>query len=84
MANYDDHPVIQQLKQSPFYDQSGDAWDSFKQTFSVKPPEWRLESINGLDQWLAQEDKITYDHARLLTMRRELAGIHAQMRKVGR
>jgi hypothetical protein len=81
---YDKDPVTRWLEQSPFYDQSDDAFGAFKETFSAAPPEWRLQSLAGMDGWLAQEDRVTHDHARLLTMRRELGGIHAQMRKVGR
>jgi hypothetical protein len=84
MPLYDPHPIIKHLESSPYYDQADDSWSAFKETFSVKPPEWRLESLNALDAHLANEDRITHDHARLLTMKRELAGIHTQMRKAGR
>lgn len=81
---YDPHKIIQALQQSPHYDLAPDAWDAFKETFAVASPEWRLQSLNGVDQWLALEDRPTKDHARLLNMKRELVGIHTQMRKVGR
>jgi hypothetical protein len=81
---YDDHEIIKRLKASPHYDLSDDAWNSFKETFAVASPEWRLESLNGVDQWLSLEDRPTKDHARLLTMKRELSGIHSKMRSVGR
>jgi len=84
---YDDDPITRQLKQSPFFDQtdSADVWDSFKEKFfSVAPPNWRLQSLKGMDEWLAQEDRPTRDHARLLNMRRELDDIHQAMRKAGR
>jgi hypothetical protein len=84
MSQYNDHPLIEGLKQTLSYDQTDDVWGSLKQNFSVATPEWRAQSLNGLDQWLAQEDRVTRDHARLLNMRRELGGIHSAMRKVGR
>ena len=81
---YDPHPIIKLLESSPYYDQADDSWGAFKQQFSVAAPEWRLESLNGVDQWLAQEDRLTHDHARLITMKRELADIHSAMRRLGR
>jgi hypothetical protein len=84
MPLYDSHPIVRHLESSPYYDQADDSWQAFVETFAVKPPEWRLESLNALDAHLANEDRVTHDHARLIVMKRELAGIHSQMRKVGR
>jgi hypothetical protein len=84
MALYDPHPIIKHLQDSPYYDQADDSWLAFKETFAVKPAEWRLESLNALDAHLANEDRLTHDHARLFNMKRELSGIHSAMRKVGR
>jgi hypothetical protein len=81
---YDKDPITRQLEQSPFYDQSDDAFGAFKETFSVASPEWRLENLKGVDAWLSLEDRPTKDHARLLNMKRELQSIHDTMRKAGR
>jgi hypothetical protein len=81
---YDDDPITKQLKQSPWGDQAEDVWGAFKQQFPLRAPEWRVWDLNAIDQWLAQEDRVTHDHARLLNMRRELGGIHSAMRKAGR
>ena len=84
MPLYDSHPIIKHLESSPYYDQAEDSWDAFKQTFSVATPEWRLESLNAVDQWLEKEDRVTHDHARLINMRRQLVDLHGRARQVGR
>lgn len=81
---YEKDPITRQLEQSPWYDQSDDAFDAFKQTFAVAAPEWRLQNMQAMDAWLSQEDRLTRDHARLINMRRELGDLHARARSVGR
>lgn len=84
MPLYDPHPIIKHLESSPYYDQAADSWDAFKETFAIAPPEWRLESLNAVEQHLALEDRLTHDHARLINMRRELSDLHSRARQVGR
>jgi hypothetical protein len=84
MPLYDPHPILKHLEDSPYYDQAADSWDAFKETFAVASPEWRLQSLNAVDQWLEKEDRVTHDHARLINMRRQLVDLHSRARSVGR
>jgi hypothetical protein len=81
---YDEHPMIQQMRQNPRYEQAEDVLDLFKQDFLVKQADARLGDLANLDQWLAQETRISHDHAELINIRRELRGLHDTMRRAGR
>jgi hypothetical protein len=84
MPNYDEHPMIQRLRQNPRYERAEDPVGLFKRDFWTKGADARLADLANLDQWLAQESRISHEHAELINIRRELRGIHENMHRAGR
>jgi hypothetical protein len=84
MPPYSPHPIIKHLEASPYFDHAPDAWSAFCDTFAVASPEFRLESLNAIDQHMAIEDRPTHRHAELINMRRQLVDLHSRARSVNR
>lgn len=86
MANYDDNPIVENLKRFPqYFNDPENAWSNFKADFVKKGPQERVTDLFTVDQWMvAGGDRVSHQSASLLNAKRELDDIHQVMRKAGR
>lgn len=60
------------------------AFDGVKRDFISAPPQVRAQWLYGWRQSMAEEHRVTREHAEYLTKQRELETIHAALKKAGR
>jgi hypothetical protein len=85
MADYDDNPIVENLKRYPqYYNDPENAWSNFKSDFIKKTPEARVTDLFIVDAWIEPHSRVSRQAASLFNAKRELDDLHQAMRKAGR
>jgi hypothetical protein len=85
MPQYDDNPIVENLKKYPkYFNDPENAWRDFKNDFIQKGPQDRVTDLFTVDAWMSGGDRVSHQAASLLNAKRELDDIHQAMRKAGR
>ncbi len=66
----------------------GETRDRWVARYIIKPPEFRIESLKIMDQWIEREQqehsRPTRELANKINFKRELEDIHWRLRRAGR
>jgi hypothetical protein len=86
MSNYDESPLIANLRRAYWSsdEDAGQIWGTFKDHFVRMDGNSRRQSLTVLDKYLEDEDRLTHEHADLLTKKRELSDLHLALHRAGR
>ena len=86
MSNYDKSPLIAELRRAYWSpDEDGtQIWETYKQHFIRQDANTRRKNLTTVDEFLDKEDRLTHEHADLLTKKRELSDLHLALHRAGR